>query len=89
MARGWESKSVEQQQAEMGDRGNSPRPRLSAIDQENNRKREGLLLSRKRLVQQLQSSSRPRHHQMLKQAIAEIDKQLSSFDQLDSPPTPK
>ena len=89
MARGWESKSVEQQQAEMGDRGNSQRPRLSAIDQEKNRKHEGLLLSRKRLVQQLQSSSRPQHRQMLEQAIAELDKQLSYFDKLSRPATPK
>ena len=89
MARGWESKSVEQQQAEMGDRGDSRRPRLSAMEQENNRKREGLLLSRKRLVQQLQSSSRPQHRQMLEQAIADLDKQISYFEKLNCPSTPK
>lgn len=89
MARGWESKSVEQQQAEMGDRGNSLRARLSPSEQKNNREREGLLLSRKRLAQQLQAASRPEHRQLLERAIAEIDKQLSSFDKLSTPPTRK
>ena len=89
MARGWESKSVEQQQAEMGDRGKSSRPPLSASVQKNNRERDGLLLSRKRLVQQLHASYRPRHRQLLEQAIAEIDNQLSSFDKLTASRTPK
>jgi hypothetical protein len=89
MARGWESKSVEQQQAEMVNPSKSGGPRLSPAEKELNRKREGLLLSRKRLSQQLQDSSRPQHRQMLEQAIAEIDKQLSSFDKLTAPPAPK
>ena len=89
MARGWESKSVEQQQADMVSPSKSSGPRLSPAEKELNRKREGLLLSRKRLSQQLQDSSRPQHRQMLEQAIAEIDKQLSSFDKLTAPPAPK
>jgi hypothetical protein len=89
MARGWESKSVEQQQDEMVNPSKSSGPRLSPVEKANNRKREGLLLSRKRLVQQLANSSRPRHRQMLEQAIAEIDNQLSSFDPLTGPPGPK
>jgi len=89
MARGWESKSVEQQQAEMADRGKFSHPPLSALEQKTNRQREGLLLARKRLVQQLESSSRPQHRQLLEQAIVEIDKQLSSFDKLSGPPALK
>lgn len=82
MARGWESKSVEQQQDEMVNPSKSSGPRLSPTQKENNRKRDGLLLSRKRLTQQLEASSRPQHRQMLERSIAEIDKQLSSFDSL-------
>jgi hypothetical protein len=82
MARGWESKSVEQQQDEMVNPSKSFGPQLSPEQKANNRKREGLLLSRKRLIQQLQASSRPPHRQMLEQALAEIDKQLASFDSL-------
>ncbi len=79
MARGWESKSVEQQQEEMAERRQDIRAPISPDDQKRNRKREGLLLSRGRLAQQLQAASSPRHRQMLEQAIAELDSQLASF----------
>jgi hypothetical protein len=80
MARGWESKSVEQQQAEMSERRRAVRAPISPDEQQRNRKRESLLLSRKRLAQQLQAAGNPRHRQMLEQAIAELDRQLSSFE---------
>ncbi len=79
MARGWESKSVEQQQEEMSERQKTVGAPISPDEQQLNRKREGLLLSRKRLTQQLQAAYNPRHRQMLEQAIAELDRQLSSF----------
>jgi hypothetical protein len=79
MARGWESKSVEQQQAEMSEPRKTSRAPISPDEQQRNRKREGLLLSRERLTQQLQAATNPRHRQMLEQAIAELDSQLSSF----------
>jgi hypothetical protein len=89
MARGWESKSVEQQQEEMAEQRKSFRERSAGAvisptpppkEQQRNRKREGLLLSRGRLQQQLQAASHPRHRQMLEQAIAEVERQLSSFE---------
>ena len=83
MARGWESKSVEQQQEERAEQRKSAHAPVSptppAEEQQRNRKREGLLLSKGRLTQQLQTASNPRHRQMLSQAIAELDRQLSSF----------
>ncbi len=79
MARGWESKSVEQQQEEMAEQRKPARAQISPNQQQRNRKREGLLLSRQRLTQQLQTADNPRHRQMLEQAIAELDRQLSSF----------
>jgi len=79
MARGWESKSVEQQQEERSEERKTLRPPLSPDEQKRNRIREGLLLSRERLTQQLQAASNPRHRQLLEQAIAELDNQLSSF----------
>ena len=86
MARGWESKSVEQQQEGMAEQRKSVRAKISPDEQQRNRKRAGLLLSRGRLTQQLQAASHPRHRQMLEQAIAELDRQLSSFKQ-DADPT--
>lgn len=82
MARGWESKSVEQQQEVMLERQKTGRTPISPGEQQRQRKREGLLLSRSRLTQQLQAASNPRHRQMLEQAIAELDRQLLSFEQV-------
>ena len=83
MARGWESKSVEQQQEEMAEErklaGGQP-PSPSSATQQRNRQRDGLLLSRQRLSQQLQAACNPRHRQMLGQSIAEINRQLVSFE---------
>jgi hypothetical protein len=82
MARGWESKSVEQQQEEMSEQRKTSRAPISPGEQQRNRKREGLLLSRERLTQQLQAATNPRHRQVLEQAIAELDSRLSSFKQV-------
>lgn len=80
MARGWESKSIEQQQEEMAEQRKPVQAPISPDQQQRNRKRQGLLLSRRRLTQQLQTADNPRHRQMLAQAIAELDRQLSSFE---------
>jgi hypothetical protein len=79
MARGWESKSVEQQQEERLEPRRDARPVVPAEQQERNRKREGLALSRKRLTQQLGAATNPRHRQMLQEALADLDRQLASF----------
>ena len=79
MARGWESKSVEQQQEERLAERKTVRAPLSSGEQQRNRRREGLLLSREHLRQQLQTVSKLGHRQMLEQAIAELDRQLSFF----------
>jgi hypothetical protein len=80
MARGWESKSVEQQQEEMAERRRTVPAARSLDEQERNRKREGLILSRQRLNQQLQTASDLRHREMLERAIAELNSQLSSLE---------
>jgi hypothetical protein len=79
MARGWESKSVEQQQAEKSEHSQVTRAPVSPEEQKLNRKREGLILSRERLAQELKTASNPRRLQMLQQAIDELDRQLSSL----------
>jgi hypothetical protein len=52
---------------------------VSPAQRERDRKRYGLLLSRTRLAQQLESSQNPRLRQMLADSIAELDRQLSSI----------
>ena len=79
MARGWESKSVEQQQEEMAEQRKSSGAPISPSEQKRNRKKEGRLLSRGRLQRQLETATNPRHRTMLEQSIAELDKQLASF----------
>ena len=76
MARGWESKSVEAQQAEASDKASSPRSRLSPEEAANQRQREVLRLSRQRIAQQLATVQNPVHRKMLQDALAELDKKL-------------
>ena len=79
MARGWESKSIEQQQSESAEPARPAGSILSLPQQKLNRRRESLLLARKHLENELPSTSHPERRRMLERSIAEIDKQLSSF----------
>jgi hypothetical protein len=76
MARGWESKSVEAQQAEVTAQKPSYRPRLTPEQIQRERKLEGLLLSRRHVEQQLVASGDSRHQQMLRRALADLDVQI-------------
>jgi hypothetical protein len=77
VARGWESKSVEEQQSEAGlDSRRAGRP-LSPAELAKNRERQGLLLSRAHLLQQLEAAHHPRRQQMLQAAIADLDAKLA------------
>ena len=78
MARGFESKSVQEQQAE-AKREPAQNQRLTPEEMENRRKRDGLLLSRKNIESQLNSVSNPNHRQMLEKALAELDRQLAEL----------
>jgi hypothetical protein len=89
MARGWESKSVEQQQEEMAERRSTVHATLSPDEQQRHRQRDGLLLSQKRLTQELRAASSPRHRQMLQQALVEVNAQLASFKEVTEPQPPK
>jgi len=80
MARGWESKSVE---AQIDMTHNSSQNRAGRIlnlhEQELIRKRETILLSRTRVVRELESAKNPRYKGMLSKALADLDAQLASF----------
>lgn len=89
MARGWESKSVEQQQEERSAPAQTAHAPLSAEQQQRNRKREGLLLSHGLLTQQLRAADNPRRRQMLELSIAELERQLSLLEQVADSASPK
>jgi hypothetical protein len=80
MARGWESKSVEAQ-IDMA----AQNPRIAVIDRTQNlekldaiRKKENLILSRTRVVHELQSAQNPRYKAVLTKALADLNAQLST-----------
>ena len=77
MARGWEAKSVEAQIDMAGPRTrsagvNTPDPvRLERI-----RRKETIVLSRTRVVHELESAQNPRYKAVLTKALADLDAQL-------------
>ena len=77
MARGWESKSVEQQQEEATSSTQQYSKPLTPEQIAAKQKRKGLELSRQRILQQLEVASNPQHRTMLEAALAELNAQLS------------
>lgn len=80
MARGWESKSVEEQvQEHQQKKGENTKTQLTAEQVESRRKREVLLLSRSRVQKDLQASQNPRHRDQLNSALADLDSQIAAL----------
>lgn len=77
MARGWESKSVEQQQEEATSQASTHKQPLTPEQILTVQKRQGLELSRKRILQQLETASNSRHRQMLEAALKDLESQLT------------
>lgn len=78
MARGWESKAVEAQQAER-QRGDARGPVVTAAERERLQRRRGLELSRTRLEASLASASSDAHRRGLEAALADLDRQLAAL----------
>jgi len=78
MARGWESKSVEEQQAEAINVSVKNRP-VSPEQAAALRRKQGLMLSRQRVLQQMERAQNPAHRQMLEKALFDLDAQLSQL----------
>jgi hypothetical protein len=78
MARGWESKSVEAQQADAAEKNTAPRAKLSAEAAARQRERENLLLARRRVLQQLEFSKNSRHEKLLNDSLAALDERLKA-----------
>jgi hypothetical protein len=72
MARGWESKSVEEQQSAATTKAAS-KQRLTPEEAALQQARVAIDLSRRRVLQQLQSARNPRHRQILESALSELD----------------
>ena len=77
MARGWESKSVESQQADRESRPGGGEP-VSADEAGRLAKRSTLELTRARALADLATARSPAHRQMLEAAIRALDDQLKT-----------
>ncbi|HEY1336518.1 MAG TPA: hypothetical protein VGF59_03370 [Bryobacteraceae bacterium] len=81
MARGWESKSVEAQidMAEV-QHPRAVRKQTIAPEQLNLiRQKENILLSRTRVMHELESAQNPRYRAVLNKALADLDAKLIAF----------
>jgi len=78
VARGWESKAVEDQQAEAG-RPRSAAPPLTAAERERRQAADGVRLALADATAQLQAACRPVHRDMLRQRIAALEARLAEL----------
>jgi len=84
MAKGWESKAVEDQIQESQKAENeNPRKQFTPEQMEAHRRKEVLLLSRARVEKDLNASQNPRYRDQLTQALSHIDAQLSEMKDVD------
>lgn len=79
MARGWESKSVEAQQADR-EEASKDHPALSDAEVATRERRRSLLLARARVEDDLRQVLRPAHRATLETALRGIDAELAALD---------
>jgi hypothetical protein len=80
MARGWESKDVESQVADrkaVAD--SSDKAKKSADELQRETERRGLALSRKRVVNDLETATHPNHRKSLEAALEHLDKKIAEL----------
>lgn len=80
MARGWESKSVEAQQAEAADGSSGSRTKMTPEQAARFRQIQTLRLARERIVQQRAVSTSERHRELLDLSLAELDERLRKLE---------
>jgi hypothetical protein len=77
MARGWESKSVEDQIEFAESRRSAARGiQLTALEAERTRQREQLMLSRTRVLHDIEHANNPRYQEILRAALQHLDDKL-------------
>jgi RNA polymerase-interacting CarD/CdnL/TRCF family regulator len=79
VARGWESKAVEDQIAASEERRSSSKRTTTPEERERESRRQGLLLSRAKLARDLERAHDQRHRAALQQALDYIDSQIKSL----------
>lgn len=79
MARGWESKSVEEQIAAARSRNGESTPRLTPEQIESARKRDSLLLQRTRVKRELENCRDERYRKTLSDGLEYLEAQLTEL----------
>ena len=80
MARGWESKSVEEQMdAAESRKAAATQAKVNEAQLRLERERESIELSRGRIVRELEAARHPRHREQLSQALSFLDERLSQL----------
>ena len=79
MARGWESKAVEDQIAASEERRSSSKSTQTPEERERESRRQGLLLARAKVAGDFERARDERHRAALQQALDYIDNQIDSL----------
>ncbi len=80
MARGWESKSVESQM-DSATAAKTARTDQRTVEQiEKDAQRNSIMLTRTRVLHDLQTACNTRYRQQLEQALAHLDHQIAALD---------
>ena len=79
MARGWESKAVEDQIAAAEERKAAPARPRTPEEVERESRRQGLLLSRTKIVRDIENARDDRHRASLQKALEFIDAQIATL----------
>ena len=81
MARGWESKTIEAQiETAREEEGKRARPALTRVEVELQRKRDGLLLSRSRVLHDLARARNERYRKMLSASLSKLEEDLAALE---------
>jgi hypothetical protein len=80
MARGWESKSVEEQQVELASTRSTSALPISQEQLARRQQRQALMLSRQHVIQQIEAARNPRHREMLQNALADLNARLAELE---------
>jgi len=85
MARGWESKAVEQQISDReSETRSSPETQAPRTELEQRAKREGFILARTQTLNSLEKTKDPRYRAILEKALAYLDDQIAALDSIES-----
>ena len=79
MARGWESKSVESQIEAAESRKKARQTEMDPAQAEKQRQRDSLLLSRTRILHDLEQAHNPRYRETLQAALKHLDQKLAEL----------